>query len=1186
MHKRIFTCLFVLGLFFCIGTPPTNALSLDNQSVTASVSSFFSSFLNSLSSFFAPLFYQEPTPPPQNPSFGKEEDTPPSTHTPPVTTSQEGAVLPTQTIQTIIQRITTPGITQEDLTLALNTLRRELGPQQPQTEVRGFSGDGLTSSINQVVNNITNGNTTGTYTGGFTGTVDADTLSSDSGLLLSSYTPVTTSNLLYNTSGDLYWAGNLLAGSAVGNWASNGTDVWRSGGNVGVGTTSPFAKLSVSGNGYFDGNITSTNLTATGTAQFGPGAMQSGNAGDVQLARSGTTGALYFGSTGGKVIYYNGSAFTFNDNITTTGNVGVGTASPGAKLQINGDASSITSIFRANATSPGYITLWEDSTGLDLAWIDADGSGHFGQNAGYITSGGDIYGQRLNAAINLSVAGGPIDSGEALGVRPRGAGLLGVVVKGLASQTADLQQWQDSTGAVLANVTAAGNVGIGTTTPTAKLTVADGFGGYINLDGNTINGDYQSSGDRRYSLVPTGTGLLSLPSGHDGGALVLASGGSKSVISGGGQGYGQLSFFTGNDVTNARMMIGGTGNVGIGTTNPQGKLDINAATVIPGSGYGGLTLRSSDAVGANKGGVITFGGLYSGGADADWAGIAGLKENGTNGQYGGYLSFYTRSNGFASSERLRITSAGNVGIGTTNPGAKLQIDTTVGGTDALILRDATNDKTARFFFSAPIGQGPDLNIDAQRLFVQEINPISIAAPSGTTDFPIGNQSGTTRLRGQPVQLQTYGGNTVVFEGSYNSDTIVRPYSNSYNIQLAPDGGNVGIGSTTPEAKLAVDNGSGGVASNGFLIRNSSNSGYTLLKASTFYTDGNGGNLLDIANQSGSALFINSSRNVGIGTASPNSNLTVGDDLGYLGNYKAIALGNTTGNTIFAMGQSSDAELQLRWDYNVTQGSAIANLVTYGYSNPLRIDASVLSLQSQSGGNVGIKMSDPSVALDVTGDIEYTGTITDVSDQRLKENITDFGSGLDILKNIDVKNYNMIASPGKPETGFIAQNVQQYFPSAVSIVDPKNGYMGVSYVSFIPVLTRAIQEIANITGSFRDSLMAWFASSANGIHDFFTNTSHQKTLCVGDVGSETCITKTQLDGLLQNAGQPVTTYGPTGSGEEQQGGSEEVGSTTPSEEGEGSQTTLNEYTNPDLGTQFPSGETPAPESVPEPTPEIL
>ena len=63
------------------------------------------------------------------------------------------------------------------------------------------------------------------------------------------------------------------------------------------------------------------------------------------------------------------------------------------------------------------------------------------------------------------------------------------------------------------------------------------------------------------------------------------------------------------------------------------------------------------------------------------------------------------------------------------------------------------------------------------------------------------------------------------------------------------------------------------------------------------------------------------------------------------------------------------------------------------------------------GEVGIGMSGPSVELDVTGDIEYTGTISDVSLREIKENIVEIsGSGMiDKFKKIPLYNYNL-----KPE----------------------------------------------------------------------------------------------------------------------------------------------------------------------------
>jgi hypothetical protein len=103
------------------------------------------------------------------------------------------------------------------------------------------------------------------------------------------------------------------------------------------------------------------------------------------------------------------------------------------------------------------------------------------------------------------------------------------------------------------------------------------------------------------------------------------------------------------------------------------------------------------------------------------------------------------------------------------------------------------------------------------------------------------------------------------------------------------------------------------------------------------------------------------------------------------------------------------------------------------------------------------MTGPSVALDVTGDIEYTGTITDVSDRRLKENIRDVENPFSILSAINAKTYNMIGS-NRSEIGFIAQDVQAVMPNSARIVDPIHGYLGVSYLDFIPYLVEGVNEL--------------------------------------------------------------------------------------------------------------------------------
>ncbi|MEK6967283.1 MAG: tail fiber domain-containing protein [Nanoarchaeota archaeon] len=106
------------------------------------------------------------------------------------------------------------------------------------------------------------------------------------------------------------------------------------------------------------------------------------------------------------------------------------------------------------------------------------------------------------------------------------------------------------------------------------------------------------------------------------------------------------------------------------------------------------------------------------------------------------------------------------------------------------------------------------------------------------------------------------------------------------------------------------------------------------------------------------------------------------------------------------------------------------------------------------GKVGIGMNAPTVSLDIDGDIEYTGILTDVSDSRLKDKISGISNPLGILSGINGVTYFMKGSD-KEEAGVIAQDVQKVLPQAVK--DVGNGYLGVSYQMLIPVLIEAVKE---------------------------------------------------------------------------------------------------------------------------------
>lgn len=156
-----------------------------------------------------------------------------------------------------------------------------------------------------------------------------------------------------------------------------------------------------------------------------------------------------------------------------------------------------------------------------------------------------------------------------------------------------------------------------------------------------------------------------------------------------------------------------------------------------------------------------------------------------------------------------------------------------------------------------------------------------------------------------------------------------------------------------------------------------------------------------------------------------------------------------------------------------------------------------------------------------------------SDERLKTNITDLTTDtLDNLLKVRTVTYNWLQNPGSPQQiGFLAQDLEQYFPQLVAT--NKSGFKSVYYSQITPVLVEAIREMnLNITditnmsrpNTWRDALIAWFGNISNGITDFFAKRAHIEQLCVGTNGNETCLTKDQVDHII-NATNTTTIVPP-------------------------------------------------------------
>jgi hypothetical protein len=123
--------------------------------------------------------------------------------------------------------------------------------------------------------------------------------------------------------------------------------------------------------------------------------------------------------------------------------------------------------------------------------------------------------------------------------------------------------------------------------------------------------------------------------------------------------------YTFPDYTGTFLLINASGNVGIGTTSPSAKLDVTGTSA--GSLVNNITVQNASNTASTEAGIFFAPTTATG--NIRGARITGIQEDGNN-AIG--LKFYTGL-GATISEKMRITSGGNVGIGTTSPSEKLHV---------------------------------------------------------------------------------------------------------------------------------------------------------------------------------------------------------------------------------------------------------------------------------------------------------------------------------------------------------------------------------------------------------------------------------------------------------------------------------------------------------------------------------
>ena len=266
-------------------------------------------------------------------------------------------------------------------------------------------------------------------------------------------------------------------------------------------------------------------------------------------------------------------------------------------------------------------------------------------------------------------------------------------------------------------------------------------------------------------------------------------------------------------------------------------------------------------------------------------------------------------------------------------------------------------------------------------------------------------------------------------------------------------GNVGIGTTTPQQKLWVQDGDIWISGNQKLAFSTDES----LDPTPNVAFGATGNNAYVANWSGAAYTVNmtvqgSNGFVGIGTTTPAQKLWVQDgDIWISGNQKLA----------FSTDESLDATPNVA--FGATGNDAyIANWNGGSYNTNLTV----------KGGNgfVGIGTSTPSATLHVNGSTILTQGYSTTSDARLKRDITPIDDALKTVEELKGVRYrwrpvtersvgkDLVLPISEPQVGFLAQDLEKVIPEAVVV--PKAGSADVYTVKdekIIPFLVEAIKE---------------------------------------------------------------------------------------------------------------------------------
>lgn len=232
---------------------------------------------------------------------------------------------------------------------------------------------------------------------------------------------------------------------------------------------------------------------------------------------------------------------------------------------------------------------------------------------------------------------------------------------------------------------------------------------------------------------------------------------------------------------------------------------------------------------------------------------------------------------------------------------------------------------------------------------------------------------------------------------------------------------------------------------------------TIVGSYAFYPPGTGGSHNVVVGTNGLSGN-NGSSNVAIGHAAGTSSGTA-DASVFIGRNAGSSI-DSGDNNIFIGHQAGDSTTT--GGENILLGFDV-DATAPGASNELNIGNTIFGDMTNSAedgtgtARIGINEPTPGAELHVSGDIHFTGTLTDVSDRRKKRNIRKLTDALDKLRMIDGVSFVDKGKPNAARTlGLIAQDVQTVYPEAVKQLDDDT--LALNYQGMIGPLVEAVKEL--------------------------------------------------------------------------------------------------------------------------------